>query len=122
MSYLDDATLALTEYGYTLVTEGEDIGGLVRFKGTPVAGLMPRDMWLPVDDGFLRFTRSDGSWQSVPYTINERFAKASGLNHLTTPECYDYVYPAEEVWHIYSVGVEEQVKYLAEHAAKRSGE
>lgn len=88
---------ALVEFGYT----PEEDGALVKYK----AG-RPRERYEPVEGGFLRFTRDDGKWAPVPYTIAEKFAGVSGLLAETHPECFEFVYPAEYLGNIYAEAVQ----------------
>jgi hypothetical protein len=96
------ASSALAEYGY----EPQEDGSFVRSKaGTP------RDKWVPAlrGSGFLRFTRNDGKWDKVPYTIAAKWANVSGLTSQLNPECYEYVYPADYVLNIYATALTESV-------------
>lgn len=100
MEELEQAVAALIEYGYT----HEADGSLVRYK----AG-SPRDKWEPVpEESFLRFTRVDGQWQPVPYTIAAAFAGVSGLSADKHPECFDFHYPADYVLNIYATAVQDR--------------
>ncbi|MFA5936482.1 MAG: hypothetical protein WC822_01245 [Candidatus Paceibacterota bacterium] len=65
----------------------------------------PKTKWVPVDDGFHRFEREDGAWAQYPFSVNEKFARVSGLAYDTHPECFDEVYPFEHVGNIYAVAV-----------------
>ena len=90
------AMTALVEFGYTQ----EEDNSLVKYKGN-----RPREKWEPTETGFLRFSRDDGKWAPVPYTINEKWAKVSGLTPDEHPGCYDYVYPADYVLNVYATAV-----------------
>ena len=96
------AVKAIIEFGYS--PEYPD-GSLVKYK----AG-HPREKWEPLEDrtGFLRFTREDGKWVPVPFTIAEKFEGVSGLTSETHPECFEYVYPADYVLNIYATAVAER--------------
>jgi hypothetical protein len=95
---LAQARDAIIAFGYTPETDGS----LIKYKAD-----RPRERWATGADGFLRFTRDDGQWKPVPYTIKEQWAKVSGLTAEEHPDCFEYVYPAEYVRHIYATAVAE---------------
>lgn len=97
MSDLEQAMTALVEYGYT----HEEDDSLVRYKGG-----FPRDKWAPEGDGFLRYTREDGQWAPVPYTIHADWAGVSGLDHRKQPQCFTWLYPADYVLNIYATALQ----------------
>ena len=89
----------IIDFGFTQEADGS----LVEYR----AGV-PREKWEPTEGGFLRFTRADGVWDPVPYTIAPAFEGTGGLNHTTHPQCFEYTYPADYVRNIYAVALAER--------------
>ncbi len=110
------AATALVEFGYTL----EPDGSFVKYKAD-----RPREKWEPAEgsydvaidgtspveyetvpvSGFRRFTRDDGKWAPVAYTVSARWSKVAGLTVEEHPECFDYIYPADYVLNVYATAV-----------------
>lgn len=89
------ACVALIEFGYS----PEADGSFVKYKAD-----RPRERWEPTPDqsGFLRYTRDDGRWAPVPYTIAPEFEGVSGLTADKHPHSFLYVYPADYVLNVYT--------------------
>ncbi len=99
------AIAAITEFGYTPSGDGE----YVKIK----AGIL-REKWALADGGFLRFTREDGQWAAVPFSIAPEWEGIGGLDHKSKPQCYEWLYPFAYVANIYEVA-------NAERAANAAG-
>lgn len=99
----DGAAAALTEYGYVPVADPEwSVTGTSYERSK---GGTPRDRWVPVEAGFERYTRADGAWRAVPYTIHEEFEGVSGLDPDKHPGCFEWVYPAGYVEGVYTTAL-----------------
>jgi len=105
-----NAAAELVAFGY--VDEG---GEYVKYK----AG-RPRDKYVTIEGGFLRYTREDGQWVGVPHSVAKSFEGVSGLLYSTHPQCFEMVYPNAEVEHIYAVGNQERAARQAESLARKA--
>ena len=100
----------LIAYGYA-----DEGGEYVRLKaGRPI------DKYVTSEGGFLRYTREDGQWVGVPYTIAKSFEGVSGLLYSTHPQCFEMVYPEAYVEHVYAVGNEARAARAAESLARKA--
>lgn len=104
------ASAELIKFGYT-----DEGGEYVKYK----AG-KPREKYVASEGGFLRYTRDDGQWVGVPFTIAPSFEGVSGLTYATHPQCFEMVYPEAYLANVYAEGNKAAAARAAESLARKA--